>query len=233
MSQILTTSFIHIHRQYGSYLVYLVSTISLLLHAKMPPATHREWKLNGRQSFDCLKLNKDIPTPSPKGSEVLIQGKPLPTCAGILRTNAYSQGCIAELPRRCDRIREIPSTRQRRLDAFIRRSWRGSSCGTQRYQLQGWRQGHSYLFYRLDYWTYWRNTKSWQQERWCFTRIHDGRRTGIGPYAEQLHFCRSIDSCVCRSHSLERALWLEASHAWRLGLDGRHGRCVSVCNSSE
>jgi hypothetical protein len=122
MSQILTTSFIHIHRQYGSYLVYLVSTISLLLHAKMPPATHREWKLNGRQSFDCLKLNKDIPTPSPKGSEVLIQGKPL-------RTNAYSQGGIAELPRRCDRIREIPSTRQRRLDALVRRSRRGLAVG--------------------------------------------------------------------------------------------------------
>ena len=85
----------------------------------MPPATHREWKLNGRQSFDCLKLNKDIPTPSPQGSEVLIQGKSLPTCAGILRTNAYSQGSIAKLPRRCDRIREIPSTLQALYGSFI------------------------------------------------------------------------------------------------------------------
>jgi hypothetical protein len=38
------------------------------------PSTHRQWKLNGRESFDCLEL-KESDVPSPQGNEVLIRGE--------------------------------------------------------------------------------------------------------------------------------------------------------------
>ena len=45
------------------------------------PDTSRQWTLTGHGDFDVLKLSDNKPIPTPKGNEVLVQGKYLPNPA--------------------------------------------------------------------------------------------------------------------------------------------------------